>query len=863
MQREAVIDPRIYTLFIAVILIITIGSAVYAQNVEAMKEFNIPDTEAFFEGTAGDTNFGVSIGNLGDVNGDGIDDMIIGSNWAYSHYTGKAFVVFGKEEDRPRITSDNSLPWSFKGETMYDKGGAIVAGAGDVNGDGLNDILISAPDDDEPHGYQSGQTYLIFGRTSGWGKNISLESSNASFHAQGLNAGKATEASGCSIDGVGDVNGDGYDDFVIGASGYSEKILRQGKTYLILGKPDGWSMDTNLSQADASFVGRNSNEMSGSKVSGLGDVNGDGYDDFMIASPHYKTYLDGDLNGKVYVIFGKKDGWENDVELAFSDASFIGNASGDRMGYDIDGIGDINGDGFDDIALGSLMGDRYIVLGKETGWKNDVHVHDVDIFIPGRGYISGVGDVNSDGYVDIVIGHMHFGTHNYQDTYLFKGGADRWSAVMSFSDADAEFKSNWGKAWKAGDLNNDGFDDIAFGDPKDSATIWGGGVVYLVYYTTIPPPPVNLTCTLSGDGENITLKWDQVEGSFLENINIYRSLSGDVFHQISTIDHLAGSFVDDDVWLHHNYHYYITVENDEGIESNRSEIAWVFNDIDTDGDGVGNIYDTDDDGDNVTDARDMFPLNISEWIDSDLDGMGNNIDPDDDNDGIPDLEDAEPLVPINGILDILEIMNISINEIRDDESIIEMLEYLNSSIEENRGSLEEIADEINAFRESFLNDLDELFIKLNGTDAELSVDLEELRNRVNYLNFSSHFNETIMPGIMEMLTALSEDMAGVDEQLSEEILLLRSNFSDHNELMEDRIGDLEGSNAGEDTNYNDIFLWILVVVLLIAVMILGLLQFRNRTAPMKEEKPPVPYAAESTGYGETTPPLDPDYDDAM
>jgi hypothetical protein len=90
------------------------------------------------------------------------------------------------------------------------------------------------------------------------------------------------DESGFAISGVGDVNDDGYDDFIIGAYGNDDGDDNAGQTYLILGKSSGWSMDTDLSDADASFIGVDNQDSSGVSVSGAGDVNGDGYDDFII-----------------------------------------------------------------------------------------------------------------------------------------------------------------------------------------------------------------------------------------------------------------------------------------------------------------------------------------------------------------------------------------------------------------------------------------------------------------------------------------------------------------------------------------------------------------------------------------------------
>jgi hypothetical protein len=170
---------------------------------------------------------------------------------------------------------------------MSDWAGHFVAGAGDVNGDGFDDFIIGAEYDDDG-GSNAGQTYLILGKASGWAMDTDLSAASASFWGEDAN-----DNSGDSVAGAGDVNGDGYDDFLIGAYGDDDGGSSAGQTYLILGKASGWAMDTDLSAASASFWGEDAGDDSGTSVAGAGDVNGDGYDDFIIGA-------NGDDDGSTY-----------------------------------------------------------------------------------------------------------------------------------------------------------------------------------------------------------------------------------------------------------------------------------------------------------------------------------------------------------------------------------------------------------------------------------------------------------------------------------------------------------------------------------------------------------------------------------
>ena len=131
--------------------------------------------------------------------------------------------------------------------------------------------------------------------------DLNLSDADASFHGEA-----ASDYSGEQLKGVGDVNGDGFDDVLIGAKGNGEGGNLAGQTYLILGKASGWIMDVNLSSADASFHGEAAEDYSGLSVAGAGDINGDGFDDLLIGA--YGNSYGGDDAGKVYLIFGVPPG---------------------------------------------------------------------------------------------------------------------------------------------------------------------------------------------------------------------------------------------------------------------------------------------------------------------------------------------------------------------------------------------------------------------------------------------------------------------------------------------------------------------------------------------------------------------------
>jgi hypothetical protein len=399
-------------------------------------------------------------------------------------------------------TSLSNANASFLGEADKDWSGYSVAGAGDVNGDGYDDFLISA------YGYDAiwdlddeGKTYLILGdATTSWGMDFDLANADASFIGE-----STSDCSGSSVAGAGDVNGDGYDDFLIGAPYYdATEPSDEGKTYLILGREAAdWGMDVNLANADASFIGENATDWSGWSVAGAGDVNGDGYDDFLIGAPGDPNR--GDSPGKTYLILGNAtiSSWGKNFNLADAHASFIGEGASDWSGWSVAGAGNVNGDGYDDFLIGAPManktGKTYLILGNATisSWGKNLNLGDAHAsFIGEDPYdasgrsVAGAGDVNGDGYDDFLIGAPE--DSDYGDTvgqtYLILGNAtiSSWGKNLDLSAAQASFigENVYDEAGHevagAGDVNGDGYDDFLICAPYHSNGGKYAGKAYLI-----------------------------------------------------------------------------------------------------------------------------------------------------------------------------------------------------------------------------------------------------------------------------------------------------------------------------------------------------------------------------------------------
>jgi hypothetical protein len=238
---------------------------------------------------------GESVAAAGDINGDGLDDVIIGATSAdpYGTYdAGESYIVFGRSTGFPAALDladlDGSNGLVVNGIGTEDSSGGSVAAAGDVNGDGLDDVIIAAAYADSNGTYNAGESYIVFGRSTGFPAALDLADLDGS-NGFVVNGTDVDDRSGGNVASVGDVNGDGLDDVIIVAWRADPNGLDgAGESYIVFGRSTGFPAALNVADLDGSngFVvnGIDAFDYAGFSVAGAGDINGDGVDDVIIGA---------------------------------------------------------------------------------------------------------------------------------------------------------------------------------------------------------------------------------------------------------------------------------------------------------------------------------------------------------------------------------------------------------------------------------------------------------------------------------------------------------------------------------------------------------------------------------------------------
>ena len=454
-----------------------------------MKNEIIPDLS--MTGEATENYLGHSVSSAGDVNGDGYSDVIVGA-LGYSSRTGRAYIHFGGP------SMDNTADVIMTGETTNNYFGGSVSSAGDINGDGYSDVIVGAD------GYSTftGRAYIYFGGAS------------MNNTADVTMTGDTTNNNfGSSVSSAGDVNGDGYSDVIVGADGYSSNT---GRAYIYLGEA---SMNNT---ADVIMTGQTTFNYFGESVSSAGDVNGDGYSDVIVGAYGYSSYT-----GRSYVYYGGAS-MNNTV-----DVTMTGETEGDQFGFSVSSAGDVNGDGYSDVIIGaysysSYTGRAYVYYGGAS--MNNVSdvtmTGDTTNFSFGIS-VSSTGDVNGDGYSDVIVGVPGY-SGNTGRAYVYYGGASMNNSADVTMTGEIGLNYFGGSVSSAGDVNGDGYSDIIVGAPGYSSNT---GKVYMYLGSAISAKPIlNYVKDVPNDqGGKVSIKWAKSSletniFNIISNYLVYRSV---------------------------------------------------------------------------------------------------------------------------------------------------------------------------------------------------------------------------------------------------------------------------------------------------------------------------------------------------
>ena len=422
---------------------------------------------------------GASVTDLKAADGDDGKDVL----------TGVEHVKFGdKTIDLPQAAV-------VHGAVAGDEAGFSVARVGDVNKDGYDDFVVGAPGSDV-HGTDSGAAYVLFGGAEGLPSDFDLSALSGAngFRISGIAAG---DAAGYSVQSAGDVNGDGYDDIIVGAPFADAHGVDSGAAYVIFGKAGGFAADMELGALNGTngfkLSGIAAGDHAGGAVSGAGDFNGDGYADLLIGADG--SDVNGADSGQAYVVLGHGGKFNANLDLStingVNGSIFNGDQAGAHAGWSVAAALDYNGDEVPDLLIGAPgEAAAYLVYGSDgiPGFKytlNDTSgFNGVPILATtydGTGFAVSAVDINGDGLGDIVVSAPYASPNGTDSgkTYLIPGGNPFYRITLSSGGIPGNhLDENSGfSVSSAGDVNGDGISDLLVGVPGAGADQPGGAYV--------------------------------------------------------------------------------------------------------------------------------------------------------------------------------------------------------------------------------------------------------------------------------------------------------------------------------------------------------------------------------------------------
>jgi hypothetical protein len=446
--------------------------------------------------------FGWSAASAGDVNGDGFSDVIVGALLFDNGETdeGRVFVYHGS------ATGLSTTPsWTAESNQAGAQFGNSVASAGDVNGDGFSDVIVGAPEFDSPEANE-GRVFVYHGSATGL-------STTPSWTAESNQAGARF---GWSVSSAGDVNGDGFSDVIVGAHRFDNPELDEGRVFVYHGSATGlsttpsWTAESN--QALAQF---------GNSVASAGDVNGDGFSDVIVGA---RFFDNGETDeGRAFVYHGSATGLSTSANWTAES-----NQASAQFGYSVSWAGDVNGDGFSDVIVGALgfsngeanEGRVFVYHGSATGLSTSANwTAESNQASAQFGYsVSWAGDVNGDGFSDVIVGAPSFDSPEANEgrAFVYHGSATGLSTSANWTaESNQSFAYFGWSVSSAGDVNGDGFSDVIVGARffDNGETDEGQAFVYHGSGTSFVTQTVNASGTYTFGTTGMSIAFTGVSGT--------------------------------------------------------------------------------------------------------------------------------------------------------------------------------------------------------------------------------------------------------------------------------------------------------------------------------------------------------------
>lgn len=439
-----------------------------------------------FTGATTNDNAGIMVTASGDLDADGYSDIAISASDTTN--AGSVYILYGKSSSFSALILPASPTIELTGDSANDSVSTLAFG--DINNDGYDDLLVGATKDDGTVGSDIGTIFLVYGSATRLTSGL-LSARGAKFTGET----DANESVGSAV-ASGDVNGDGYDDIIFGASTNNDNGAQSGAVFLIYGQSTAFISSTLSSATRVQFSGKSSFDKAGGRVA-TGDINSDGFDDLLIDA---MMNSDGaNKAGAIFIVYGQSATLSGGILSSSNSVEITGEAANDNLSYP--STGDINGDGYDDIVMGSVRnsdgaqnaGAVYIIYGQSATLSTSSVSTAVEFTgkaVADAFGVNVVADINNDGYEDILM------SASFNDDagsgagamYLVYGKAAAFTGITSVTDSTviAINGSTAGEAFGTsigfGDVNGDGYKDLLVGAPTyNPSSATNTGAAYLGY----------------------------------------------------------------------------------------------------------------------------------------------------------------------------------------------------------------------------------------------------------------------------------------------------------------------------------------------------------------------------------------------